>query len=205
MKNLTLFFFVLITHSFAQAAFQEGYKNPHDLLYSIKLKFDGLPENRICGSLRSDDRATLGDMNLLTGESASSTPGVAFIAFIDSCVQSYTQSLDDNNKSSEWLKTVFPTLLGAKSDSDIQAYLYSYSWIQNNAETDQIIKDLVFWFLGTDDEILSYGRMQDPNIFREDIKKFLLNKYPYRGTFFSSGINEIAKILVKRDEFLLYR
>ena len=68
----------------------------------------------------------------------------------------------------------------------------------------QLVSNWVQWVLGSDEEILSYGRMQNVDQYRADLLKYLTR--PSIGQRNLQAVTtEALKILFKRDEFLLYQ
>lgn len=221
MKFLMFLIVALTIHSIsaprAQAAFEEGYLSPQDILLSLNKKFDTLAIDAYeCQVIGSEHRKALGDINPLTGEVSVALPDTSFLTWYSNCLTSYTNFIsltysESQNKQkaviSNLLSKIFRPLenrIAQKGGPDgkieevlKQIYFYELSPEEKAAYVDNIVA----WALGNDEEILSYGLIQDMDAFRDDILAYA-NKMEYRSVM-DIGTT-LIKILLKRDEFLLY-
>lgn len=211
-----LFLFIVAFGFQAEASFKNGYRSQHDIIISIYQKFHGLTTGN-CQSLTTqfdrEDRPILGDQNLQTGEPASNEPGTAFVSWMNQCISRYLDTIYFDSESSKdqkniriWNENLIPDLfapflakIDAISVNDRVSVVRGSSLMHDTKDRERLVAYLVEWALGSDEEILSYGRMNDIDVFRADLVKLLGNEI-----LLSSAAKKILPILFKRDEFLLY-
>ncbi len=206
---LCLIIFLLTTTS-AHGGFRDGYKSPRDLLLSLHMKFEQLRPGHAgdCVNLTRRSRPTLGDQNLLTGDSAVDVPGAAFLNYWNSCIESYLNEMqmptvpthEQTESRQRLIRLIFEPLLA--ESPDLESHWTSHLFPSDPALQEKLVRHWVWWALGSDAEIQSYGRMRNPEGFRQDLLKYLRRKGSPRSL--SEVSREAILILLKRDEFLLY-
>ena len=228
MNVLKSILVILLCSQNASATFRDGYMSPQDLLNSINLKFERTLVGYSCNMLHDQDRSALGDLNLQTGEPLSDTPGTAFISYWDQCIDSYISLITSSSTTSspdpdmqagfEYNAKIVDTKLipslyapvlpvidqavlsGVKTRG---AAMYFVPFPTDPVVQKQLVAHWVRWVLGSDEEILSYGRMQNVDKFRNDLFTYLTRNPSSRSTLLQAS-KKVLKILFKRDEFLLY-
>lgn len=201
-----------------QASFRGGYRSPQDLVISIHHVFAGLRSARCGDMLSPDDRSSLGDNNLQTGEPIVDLPGTPLIRWIDNCVAAMMTELatppeqQSSRENAAIIERDFVPHLFAPALSRMSALRAEQSsWAEvltrrtfselTAGDRDQVVAHWIELTLGTPDEIEAFGRMRDPAKFHRDLTDYLSRAG-------ASPFNEIMKrafsILLKRDEFLLY-
>ena len=187
-------------------------------------------DSNLCAIAKESDLLLYGANSPLTGQPVLSQPTQATVQAILKCVtnsmdNSYVFLIPKAQYSAggtynysvmsfaNQQRLLGPTLLGwilqhpftQRYKTDIEKVQYgldSLSWQDLNAGLQmQILADWTEEILGTDEEIVEFGLIQDPQLFRQHLNQFLLQGG--RQSLLTT-CRILAQNLLTRDEFLSY-
>jgi len=191
---------VLLSTSLAPASFEENahrYLSGQEILWSLSLFFDfhqNTTNKEMCTQLQVLNLTLLGANSATTGEPISPTPTQGTVLWITGCIENYfaspTFSTNDLVRTKNLLGKNFPVAM------------LRWPWAHLSIDVQkELIRHMVSAFLGSDDVIIDFGFIQNPEDFRE-----LLFQAAKART--NAPVLEIVTLLALnlsvRDEFLSY-
>ena|SRR5437868_1805010 len=189
---------------FAKASFEENahrYMSGQDILWSLSMFFDfssNVTNKSLCTELQSLNETLAGGNSPVTGEPISPTPTQGTVLWITGCVEEYFAV--ENALTVDKVRA--KRLLGEEFYNSVTDFRLRQPWADVPEKLQRtLIRHMVSAFLGSDDVLLDFGFIQNPDDFRELI-------FQAANARTGASTREIVSMLAinfsVRDEFLSY-
>lgn len=206
MKKIILI--SLLVPIVAQSAFEENgrrYLSSVDIFAAIQFVFGYTGPNKCQQDVfyGRDPLTGLGQNNVVTGEPVSPAPSQGTVQMISTCLDRMWEVLREKYPARDQLEA-FVLAVPPEQASSILNNTESYliRWNSLSLEVRQlIVRNHVFNILGSDERILDYGLIQEPEQFRAMLVK-RLSRDP--NLTVRDAVVLLVRTLILRDEFLSF-